>query len=171
MKKLALVLLAVVAVASAVSAAGYEKGTNVIGPLLGFGWHNLMIGGQYEHGFHKNISGGAIVGWSHESEDFLYGEWSWNYIAIGGQANWHFKPGEKFDPFVGAVLGYNIASVSTDWDDPTYEALWGHYYEATGSEMLLGANLGMNYDLSPSAAFVARLGYPYYLAAGLNFKF
>lgn len=168
MKRLALVALIIMAAFSVASAQGYQMKKSSVGPLVGFGWHDLMIGGQFEYGFHKNIGGGALVGWSGDKEEYYpYGEWSYSYIVVAGQGNWHFKPGEKFDPFVGIVLGYDI--VSADWEANSGYETW--HWEASGSEMVFGGNLGMNYDLSPSMAFSARLGYPYYLAAGVNFKF
>lgn len=170
MKKLA-ILVCLLVLASLAAADGYKKGTTYAGPLLGFGWHDLMLGGQFEYGFHEKISGGGIVGWSSENESFGYGEWSYTYIAVGGQGNYHFKPGEKFDPFVGAVLGYDIVSASVKWNDPSYQSIWGNTYTASGSAMFFGGALGCNYDFSPTVCGTARIGYPYYLAAGVSFKF
>lgn len=168
MKKLVLVLVALVAITTIVSAEGYEKGKTIVGPLIGFGWHDLMIGGQFEYGFHEKISGGAILGWSSESEDYYWAEYTYTYIAIGAQGNYHFKPGEKFDPFVGAVLGYDIVS----WD-ADYAAGYGDWYDydASASSMFFGGALGCNYDFSPTVCGTARIGYPYYLAVGVSFKF
>ncbi|MBI5805605.1 hypothetical protein HZA73_06120 [candidate division TA06 bacterium] len=168
MKKLAVVLLLVAVMAGMASAAGYKMGQTYVGPLVGLGWHDLMLGGQFEYGFHEKISGGAILGWSSESEDYYWAEYTYTYIAIGAQGNYHFKPGEKFDPFVGAVLGYDIVS----WD-AEYAAGYGDWYDydASASAMFFGGTLGCNYDFSPTMVGTARLGYPYYLSAGVSFKF
>ncbi len=168
MKKLAVVLLLVAVMAGMASADGYKKGDKYIGPLVGIGWHDLMLGGQFEYGFHENISGGAILGWSSQSEDYYWAEYTYTYIAIGAQGNYHFKPGEKFDPFVGAVLGYDIVSWDVEYN-PGYTSWYG--YDATANSMFFGGALGCNYDFSPTMVGTARVGYPYYLAAGVSFKF
>jgi hypothetical protein len=171
MKKLAVVLLLVAVLAGMASAAGYKKGNKYVGPLVGLGWHDLMLGGQFEYGFHEKISGGGILGWSSQTEDFGYGSWKYTYIAIGAQGNYHFKPGEKFDPFAGVVMGYDIVSATVKWNDPYYETWYGSSYTASGSAMFFGGALGCNYDFSPTMVGTARVGYPYYLAAGVSFKF
>jgi len=168
MKKLAVLLLLVAVMAGMASAAGYKMGNKYVGPLVGLGWHDLMLGGQFEYGFHEKISGGALFGWSSESYDYYWAEYTYTYISIGAQGNYHFKPGEKFDPFVGAVLGYDIVS----WD-AEYAAGYGDWYDydASASAMFFGGTLGCNYDFSPTMVGTARLGYPYYLSAGVSFKF
>ncbi len=170
MKKLAVVLLLVAVMAGMASAEGYEMGKTTIGPLIGFSWHDLMIGAQGEYGFNKNISGGGIIGWSSQSEDYYYATWSYTYISIGAQGNYHFKPGQRLDPFVGAVLGYDIVSSSVEYA-AGYGDWYTYNYSASASAMFFGANAGINYDLTPTVIGNARVGYPYYLAAGVSFKF
>lgn len=170
MKKFALVMLALVTVAAMASAEGYEKGKTLVGPLIGFGWHDLAIGAQGEYGFHENISGGGIFSYSSKSYEYYWATYSETYIAIGLQGNYHFKPGQKLDPFVGGVLGYDIVSWSEDVN-PGYEYWYFSTYSASASAPFFGANAGINYDFSKTMVGHARVGYPYYFAAGVSFKF
>jgi hypothetical protein len=164
MKKLVIVIC-LLALASLASAVGYEKGKTIIGPLVGLNWYSFAIGAQGEYGFADKISGGGIASYSSKSYNWGYGDdYKVTYITIGAQGNYHFKPGEKFDPFVGAVMGYEIASV-------TWPAGWPSYLsEPTYGGMFFGGNLGCNYDFSPTMSGRAQVGYPYYLAVGISFK-
>jgi hypothetical protein len=160
MAVLILVLVAAVAVASA---EGYEKGKTIIGPLVGMNYYSFAIGAQGEYGFHENISGGGIFSYSSKSYGWYLDDYKVTYMTFGAQGNWHFKPGQKFDPFVGGILGYEVASV--DWPTSWYGP------EPTYGGMFFGGNLGCNYDLSPTMLGRAQVGYPYYIAVGVSFKF
>lgn len=165
MKRIAIVL-SLLALASLAPATGYRENANMIGPLVGFGYHDLMLGGQFEHGFHKNIGGGALVGWSGESYEYYYGDVSYSFIVLGGQANWHFMPADKVDPFAGLVLGYELVSGSWHWA-PGYDN-W-HGASTSNSRMVLGISAGCNYFFNPRTSGTCRIGYPYYLSLGVSF--
>lgn len=175
MKKLAVLLLLVAVMAGMASAQGYEMGKTSVGPLLGIGPNGLAIGGQGEYGFNKNISIGGLVSYSSKSEkyDYWYYSYTWKltYITIGAQGNYHFKPAQQFDPFVGLIVGYDIVSATVEWDDPTYESYYGNSVGAAASELVIGGNIGANYYFNKGMAGVARVGYPFYISAGVNFVF
>ena len=161
------VLVCLLVLASLAAATGYEKGKTIIGPLVGVNWYGLAIGAQGEYGVTDNISVGGIASYSSKSYDAYYFSdgWKVTYISIGGQGNWHFKPAQKFDPFVGVTIGYDIASV-------TWPAGWDTYWaKPTYGGVFFGGNAGCNYDLSPTVLGRAQVGYPYYLAVGVSFKF
>jgi hypothetical protein len=54
---------------------------------------------------------------------------------------------------------------SVDWPTSWYGP------EPTYGGMFFGGNLGCNYDLSPTMLGRAQVGYPYYIAVGVSFKF
>jgi hypothetical protein len=166
MKKLAVMLLLVAVMAGMASAAGFQKGKTIIGPLLGLNYYSFAIGAQGEYGVTDKVSAGGLASYSSKSYDWGWGDsYKVTYIAFGGQANYHFKPGEKFDPFAGAVFGYEVASV-------TWPSTWDTYGWAkpTYGGPFFGGNLGFNYDLSPTMLGRAQIGYPYYIAVGVSFK-
>ncbi len=107
---------------------------------------------SYEKAVTENISVGAIVGYS--SSKYVYfgtDEYKFTYILIGARGNYHFATSEKFDPYAGVTLGYNIVSFTA----PST----GGDYNAKGSALLAGAQLGANYYFSPNLGAFAELGY------------
>ncbi len=148
-------------------ADGFREKASYAGPMLGFGWHDLMLGAQYEYGISRYVGLGAIGGISWESHQAYWGEWSYTYIAIGCQCNYHFIQAKGWDPFLGGVLGYDIVTSSVK-HAPGYE--W-YRYTATGSAMFLGGTAGANFRVGKTTFLQARLGYPFYLSGGLLFKF
>ena len=167
MKK-ALVLLACLLLAGQMAMGyGFAKNSSYLGPLVGFGWHDLMLGGQFEYGASRSVGFGFIGGYSHKGYDYYWGNLSYNYVSLGFQCNYHFRSVKPFDLYAGGLLGYDIVSYSEKYH-PGYE--WYHGWSATGSALFIGPQLGANFPLGRSAAFSTRLGYPFYLAVGMNFK-
>ena len=169
MKKLA-VLVCLLVLASLALADGYEKGKIAVGPLLGYGPNGLAIGAHGEYGVTDKISAGGIASYSSKTEDLVWYKWTVTYITVGAQGNYHFKPAQKFDPFVGLILGYDVASASVTWADQ-YSYMQSYTSVAAASEMVIGGDVGANYYFSPKMAGVARVGYPFYFSAGINFVF
>lgn len=118
----------------------------------------------------KNIQGGIFASFASTSEDYNFGtssgEWTYTNIIVAAQANYHFSPGEKFDPFAGLALGYNVASASWEWDgnsnlpEPSASA-GGFFYSG---------QVGFNYWFSESMAVQLRAGYYPYISAALVFN-
>ena len=104
--------------AQAKSAPGFfGVGYTDIGPALGIGGigeASASFGGRFEHAF-KNLPdmGNGILGIEASFDYYSYSVPAFSYsdIPIGVTANYHFKVSEpKWDPFIGAGLGYQIIS-------------------------------------------------------------
>jgi len=120
---------------------------------------------SYEKAVTDKISVGGIVGYSSSKYSYFTDEdYKYTYILIGARGNYHFATSEKFDPYVGATLGYNIVSVTAPSG--------GGDYTAKGSALLFGAQLGANYYFSPNLGAFAELGYGIgILTIGISAKF
>jgi len=150
----------------------YAVGKNTGSLSVGFGGGGLTgtgavpISAEYNFlNFEKNINAGVFASYSSTSEDFYYGKWKYTYIIIAAQANWHFTPGEKFDPFAGLSLGYNIGSSSV-----TYNGAYAGYNfaSATVGGFFLSAQAGFNYWFSEKWAAQVRVGYFPYASVGVT---
>jgi len=170
MKKLT--LLSMLFFVTSLAFGQYEVGKNTAGAFIGVGGGGLSgtggipIGIEYNFlNFEKNIQVGAFAAYSSTSEDFAVGKWKYSNIIIAAQANYHFLPGNKFDPFAGIALGYDIASSSTEFN-PGYSS-WNASASAGG--FVWSAQVGCNYWFSPKFAAQIRLGYFPYVAVGVTF--
>lgn len=160
----------------------FHKGTKFlqIGFGLGGGYYASglktsipAIQARYEFSVTDKISAGVVLGYSSAKQDFPDYDFdeemmttssiSYNYLLAGVRGNYHFSTTDKFDPYVGATLGYNAVSVSEDDDD-----------EITGADgkVLLGAQVGANYYFSKKIGAWADVGYGLgYVNLGIVFKF
>ena len=170
MKKLT--LLSMLFFVTSLAFGQYEVGKNTAGAFIGVGGGGLSgtggipVGIEYNFlNFEKNIQVGAFAAYSSTSEDFAVGKWKYSNIIIAAQANYHFLPGNKFDPFAGIALGYDIASSSTEFN-PGYSS-WNASASAGG--FVWSAQVGCNYWFSPKFAAQIRLGYFPYVAVGVTF--
>lgn len=107
------------------ASGGFATGYTDIGAVVGVGGLNgasASFGGRFEHAF-KNLPdlGNGTLGIQVGAEWY---SWSYNpipgysysvsYIPIFGTLNYHFKLDDpKWDPFVGAGLGYYIVNCSS----------------------------------------------------------
>lgn len=183
MKKVLLTLILLFFV-STISFAQFEVGKSHAGPsiAIGFGGWGLGFGADYEYGMSLKDIGveapgklgvGAIA--RYYSFDLgAYGTSSWSYtnIIIGAQGNYHFNlENNKIDPWVGLVLGFNIAS--TSYDGPN--ASWVDSFVADSyGGLFFNFNAGVRYWFSPTMA--ARVGFGggnivSSLILGVDFKF
>jgi hypothetical protein len=147
----------------------FVKGGSNFGPMVGFGWHDLMLGAQYEYGFSRYVGLGAIGGASWKNHTADWGSYNYTYISIGFQCNYHFIQARGWDPFLGGVLGYNIVSASYSYY-PGY-TVHPSGWKASGSSLFLGGTAGANFKVGKTTLAQARLGYPFYLSGSLLFKF
>lgn len=166
------------ALLTSVTFAQFDANKTTIGFGAGYGGGGLdgddAIPFYAEFNFLKlsdKLQGGIFASYASTSEELNFfttsGEWTFTNIIVAAQANYHFSPGEKFDPFVGASLGYNVASASWEWSgnsnlpEPSADA-GGIFYSG---------QIGFNYWFSESMAVQVRAGYYPYVSAGLNFSF
>ncbi len=177
MKKFFSTLFILVLFLSASAFAQYKVGKNTAGILGGFGGGGLSGTGsipislEYNFlNFEEKIHGGIFASYSSSSEEYNFGfwngEWTYTYIIVAAQANYHFSPGESFDPFVGVALGYNIGSASWEWKS---NGTGASPAAATAGGFFYSGQAGFNYWFSEGLAVQVRAGYYPYIAAGLTF--
>ena len=146
-------------------AQSYNKGDNLLNVGAGFGGgFGTPIGLSFEHGFTDNISAGAYVAYASTSQNYGFSKASYTYILTAARASYHFDLGvDKLDPYIGAILGYNI--VSAKW---TGVAVPG----ANAGAVIYGGHAGARYYVSDKIALFGEVGYGVgTLNAGISFKF
>ena len=154
----------------------FEAGKSYVGPSIGLSFLGSTpeFGVNYEYGMKMEFGtvgiGGLFRYWGY-SEDYYFGKWKYTNILIGAQGNYHLKmdAGSKLDPWVGLILGYDASSVS--YDGPS-----GYNYSSpTSGGLVLNAQGGARYWISPTMALRASLGYGSMsygaLDIGIDFKF
>ncbi len=158
-----LLLLAMPFVASGQSQY-FEAGKSYLGPSIGLSFLGsaLQFGANYEYGMKMDFGmvgiGGVFRYWGYSSSVSV-GQWKYSNILIGAQGNYHFKmePGSKLDPWVGLILGYDASSSSWTWASG-YSNLFGSP-SATSGGLVLNAQGGARYWISPTMALRASVGY------------
>lgn len=173
MKKFTAVFALVLLVSS--FSFGQFSGKSSLGLLVGTGGGGLTGTGALpiavEYNFYNysdKLQLGAFAGYSSTSEDLVWYKFTYTYIIVAGQGTYHFSPGEKFDPFVGAALGYNIASASSEVTNSLYSS-WTIPTASVGGLFYSGF-AGFNYWLSSNLAVQARVGYFPYVGAGITYS-
>ncbi len=161
-------MLAIVTIGvTSVSAQEFKKGDNLLNLGIGLGGgFGTPIGASFEHGFTDKISAGAIATFSSTTIPYgAGGDFKYTYIIAGARASYHFDFGvEKLDPYLGAMLGYNVATVT----NPSGYA--GPPVTAGG--IAYGGHVGARYYFSSKIGAFAEAGYGVAnLTAGLAFKF
>jgi hypothetical protein len=143
----------------------YRISKNTGSISLGFGGGGLTGTGAYPISaefnflnFEKNIHAGVFVAYSSESDH----DWRYTDIIIAAQGNWHFMPGEKWDPFAGLSLGYDIRS----WSGPSRSD-----YNPTLSGIFFSVQGGVNYWFDEGWAIQGRVGYFPYFSVGVTHSF
>jgi hypothetical protein len=137
------------AAAGAIS-VGYSDLAAVMG-LGGIGEASIALGGRYEKVIKAlpDMGDGLLgiragVDWY----SFSVSGYSWSYFPVSASANYHFKmQNTKFDPFVGAGLGFYIVSEPSGFTGAGYNS--GLYF--------IGV-IGMRYFLNQNMAFYADAG-------------
>jgi len=177
MKK-SLVLFIAVALFSSLSFAQFKSSQASFGATIGFGGGGLSgegavpIGLEYNfYEYNKNVQVGGYFGFAGTTEELNFGtskgKWTYTNIIIAAQGNYHFFPGEKFDPFVGVTLGYNVASATWEWDPKPANAIDP---TVTAGGVVYSGQAGFNYWFSPKLAGQVRIGYFPYLGVGITYN-
>lgn len=147
-------------------AQSYSKGDNLLNVGIGLGGgFGTPIGLSFEHGFSDKISGGAYVAYASETTPTGFGDFKYTYILTAARASYHFDFGvEKLDPYLGVILGYNIASAK--WTGG------GTMPASSAGGVIYGGHAGARYYLSEKIAVFGEVGYGIgTLNAGVAFKF
>ena len=152
--------------------AQFQEGKSHAGPSIGLSFlgSTASFGANYEYGMKLADLPGLIgVGgifryWSYGNEF-----WSYTYIIVGAQGNYHFKVGNgKIDPYLGLTLAYNAGSSS--WAGSGFGS--GLSSGFSGG-IWFGFQAGARYWFSPNMAVNARFGAGSGsgLDIGVDFKF
>lgn len=178
LKKIALVIALATAGTFGANAQCYDAGNKLLNVGVGLGStlsasgiNSTLppIGLSFEYGFTEKVSGGAYVGYSSASADVGFGstaKWNYTYTIVGARGSYHFLTSDKLDPYAGAMLGYNIASVTYDGPGTAPTTL------ASASAVIIGAHLGARYYFTDNIGAFAELGYGIaYLQLGVAAKF
>ncbi len=154
---------------------GYQKELLWVGPTLGYGFGNIGYGANGEYGLTDNIGLGAELGLTSFSEDFggmLGNKTSFEYSLLGilVAGSYHLTPGEKFDPYIKAGVGY------FNWDFVyTQDGKEVDLPTGTSSAYTSGVTptfqIGTRYHFNQMVSARASLGYPFIFAAGVDFAF
>ncbi|HEY9167646.1 MAG TPA: hypothetical protein VIS48_15940 [Candidatus Kryptonia bacterium] len=176
LRKLSALLLVgmMVAFFTSTASAQFEYGKNYAGVHVGLSGVGsaLTLGLDYERGITNPgevgpgiIGIGGLFDYYHYSEDFGGFGGGWTYIDFGVSGMYHFVlDNKKWDPFLGLVLGYEIAS----WSWSGISGL----YSPTAGGFTLGGSAGIRYFLSDNWALQARVGFGFYIfAVGVDYKF
>lgn len=159
---------------NAQSNVSFDKATSCLHAGIGFGGRFYSgsvtlppLSVSYEKAVTDKISAGGIVGYSGSQYTYKFGgsayKWKYSYLLIGARGNYHFATAEKFDPYGGLTLGYNIVGVKSPGQ------IQG--YSAKGSALLFGGQVGTNYYFSANMGAFAELGYGIgVLTIGATFK-
>jgi hypothetical protein len=113
---------------------------------------------------------GGTVGYAASSEEFYYGKWTYSYIFIGANGNYHFlEKNAKIDAFAGLGLGYTIVNVSETYN-PGYTG-YQYNYSAGSSFFAYDIHVGARYYFTPKLAAHAELGWGFGIFRfGLSYK-
>jgi hypothetical protein len=112
-----LAVVALIAAPAREVSAQISKGYTDIGGVIGLGnlgTASASFGGRFERIFKELPDlGDGLLGIGVSADYYSYGNSfaSYKFIPVGATANYHFKiENKKFDPFVGAGLGFNVVS-------------------------------------------------------------
>lgn len=154
--------------------AQFENQKNYAGAHIGLSGVGsaLTLGLDYERGI-TNVGevGPGIIGIGGLFDYFSYGDnqtygGTWTYMDFGVSGMYHFVLDNKnWDPFLGLVLGYEIAS----WK---WNTAYSGAYSPTAGGFALGGSAGVRYFFNDNWAAQARIGFGFYiLAVGVDYKF
>lgn len=165
MKKLLLVAIISLFSAAGVMAQAYSQGDKLLNVGIGVGGgFGTPIGLSYEHGFTDKISAGAYVAYANKNVPTGFGDYKYTYILTAARGSYHFDLGvENLDTYIGALLGYNIASAKWTGTGP------GNAASAGG--VIYGGHVGARYFFSEKIGVFAEGGYGVgSLNVGIAFK-
>ncbi len=165
------ILLVVLLCTSAMTFSQFTKEKSYLGPSLGFSFlgSTPMFGANYEYSIDKNLAVGGIFRYLSYSDDVgIWGKWNYTYMFIGAQGNYHFDKlfkENKWDPFVGLVLGFN--SYSNSWSaNSGYD--WYHSSADGNSGLYVSAHASLRYWINPNFGVQGRLNFGNYGSGGFE---
>lgn len=153
------------------------KGTNFLNAGIGLGSYGLSgtgglpITASFEHGFTKNISAGATVGFIQKKYAF---DWKYTYLLFGARGSYHLNEALKIanpnvDVYAGAGLLYRRYSFKYTHNEPDMEE---YHLNSSGGEIDFELHAGARYFFNSKVGAFAELGYGISpLQLGISLKF
>ncbi|MES2767364.1 MAG: outer membrane beta-barrel protein [Bacteroidota bacterium] len=162
----ALFCLCVVLSVNSYGQTGFQKGRTWIGPTIGYGFGGIGFGAGVEYGITPNIGFGLEGAYSSFTQDQIGIKIDYTIITALAAASYHFSPGEQFDPFVKAGIGY--INVDQKFQD---SALNAFFQPAYASGIGITGQIGARYSITPNIDLRAAIGYPFLASVGVDYAF
>lgn len=180
MKKLFLLLIALVASTTISFAQSFKAGDNVATVNVGFcSSYGIPVNAYYERGIYDinddmSIGVGGTIGWGGTSSVVGLPDVSeysitravatskiyYNNFLFGAIGNYHYTGFNNFDLYAGLCLGLDVATSSA------------HGVSASSAGFMSGINVGARYYFTDSFAANLEVGYGISLiCVGLSYKF
>lgn len=155
LKSIAALMLLFTMSCSASFGQSFQLGDKHLNLGIGFGGGlGIPIGLSYEQGVTNRISVGGYLAFATDKQSWgSAGQWKYTYILAAARGSYHLPVNsEKFDPYGGVMLGYNVSSVK--WDGSGSEPL-----SSSAGGLLLGVHIGSRYWLTDKLGAFAEIGY------------
>ncbi|WP_270087843.1 hypothetical protein [Sphingobacterium sp. SYP-B4668] len=136
-------------------AQSFKRGDKLFNVGIGVGGGlGIPAGVSYEQAVSDRISVGGYLAYARKKESWNdYGEWKYSYLLAAARASYHLKvDSERFDPYGGIMLGYNVASVK--WGGEGSEPI-----STSAGGLMWGVYVGSRYWASDKVGAFAEVGY------------
>jgi len=117
----------------------------------------LPLGASFEVDMKNNISVGGSVDYLRYGYNSGGYKWNYTFVYAGARASYHLGEllsvdNDKFDPYVGATLGFRYAGYRDNYG-------YNDYVSPYNSGLFLGVHLGSRYMFSDKVGGFAEVGY------------
>lgn len=166
---------------------GFKAKKYFIGPKAGYGdWGTVTYGFSLDYAVSNYFGIGidaAYTTWEDNAYSFPYYDtatgyttytmkYSYDLIGLLANTSYHFNPGEKFDPYVKAGIGYFLINSSTKWSPRKPPSSYYYSYpSAEASGIGYGGQAGFNYFFSKAFSLSLSGGWPFYASGGVTIRF
>lgn len=155
-----------------------------ISPKAGYGdWGNITYGLSLDYAVSNLFGIGldvAYTTWDDNaysfpiqdtsgSNTYYYLKYEYSLIGLLANFSYHFNPGEKFDPFVKAGIGYFLINSTEKWSPRKPTSYYGGY-SAEASGLGYGGQAGFNYFFTKGFSVSLTGGFPFYASGGVTFR-
>lgn len=181
MKKLLLLALITCSFHIATKAQTFEQGNKYvhlgIGVISPYAYSGSKMGvppvhASFEAGVTDKIGIGGLIGYTSSTyENAFLGDsynWKFSYLVLGARGYYHFTSVDVCDLYVGAMLGYNVASAKFESTDKDLERF---VTEPKVGGVAFGGFLGARKNLGDKFTIFGEVGYSIaYLSVGACFN-
>ncbi len=142
---------------AASAASDRQKYLNVGVGLAAYYGGGLPLGASFEVDAKNNISIGGSVDYLRYGYNSGGYKWNYTFVYAGARASYHLSEllnvgNDKFDPYVGATLGFRYAGYRDSYG-------YNDYVSPYSSGLYLGVHLGSRYMFSEKIGGFAEVGY------------